>query len=166
VLENIESGRKTDVAVSQLLNIARGLTVPLSYLLAPIGTPEAPVDLPNLSDDLREMTVAEFDCWLSATPASSYRPDTMDERSDIEALEILREFGTLRREIERLQLVLDIRSSSGDSDLTGANAELVGRMKRLRTEAERVAKFLATAGIVGLQSATTDVQLEKRQGHG
>jgi transcriptional regulator with XRE-family HTH domain len=166
VLENIESGRKADIGVSQLLNIARGLCIPPSYLLAPIGTPEAAVDLPNLSDDLRRMTVAEFDCWLSATPASSYRPERMEERTDIEALAILREFGTLRRELERLQIVLDIRSTSGDSDLDGSDSEFISRMKRLRAEAERLANFLATAGIVGLRSETSAPQLEKRQEHG
>jgi len=166
VLENIESGRKADIGVSQLLNIARGLGVPPSYLLAPIGTPEALIDLPNLSDDLREMTVAEFDCWLSATPASSYRPDRMDERNDIAALETLREFGTLRRELERLQIVLDIRSSSGDPDLADGTTEIVARMERLRTEADRIANFLATAGILGLQSAARAARPEKREGHG
>jgi len=41
------------------------------------------------------MTAAEFDCWLSATPSSSYRPKLAAERTDIDILNSLRELGTL-----------------------------------------------------------------------
>ncbi|GMA94749.1 hypothetical protein GCM10025881_15730 [Pseudolysinimonas kribbensis] len=42
VLANIESGRKADLDVSQVLNIARVLKVPVSFLLAPMSRPNAP----------------------------------------------------------------------------------------------------------------------------
>lgn len=147
VLENIESGRKADISVSQLLNIARALGIPASFLLAPLGTPNAPLDLPNLSDDFDNMTAAEFDCWLSATPASSYRPRLAAERTDIDTLNTLRELGTLRRELDRLHIVLEVHNASGDPDLTSSNDEVSGRIERVLNEARRVSGLLATAGI-------------------
>jgi transcriptional regulator with XRE-family HTH domain len=147
VLENIESGRKADISVSQLLNIARALGIPASFLLAPLGTPNAPLDLPNLSDDFDDMTAAEFDCWLSATPASSYRPRLAAERTDIDTLNTLRELGTLRRELDRLHIMLEVHNASGDPDLTSSNDEVSGRIERVLNEARRVSGLLATAGI-------------------
>jgi transcriptional regulator with XRE-family HTH domain len=146
ILENIESGRKADVSVTQLLNIARGLGVPVSMLLAPIGTPDAELDLPNLSDDFRGMSVAEFDCWLSATPASSYRPRLAAERVDIEVLDSLRELGTLRRELERLRIIRDVGKASGDADLE-SNSDLEGRLETVEHEFARLNALLTSAGI-------------------
>jgi transcriptional regulator with XRE-family HTH domain len=155
ILENIESGRKSDISVSQLLNIAKALGVPPSMLLAPIGSPNSTLDLPNLSDDFDAMTAAEFDCWFSATPASSYRPALAAERVEVDILSSLRELGTLRREVERLRIVLAVQSASGDPDLVSANAEVERRVEAVTREAERVSSLLATSGlvIVDLESA-------------
>lgn len=150
ILENIESGRKADISVSQLLNIARALNVPPSYLLAPIGNPNSTLDLPNLSGDFDGMTAAEFDCWLSATPASSYRPRLAAERTDINILATLRQLGTLRRELERLHIVLAVQSSSGDPDLVAGNAEVQQRIDSIEAEARRVAGLLTSGGLTGV----------------
>lgn len=153
VLENIESGRKADISVSQLLNIARGLNVPPSMLLAPLGRPNAEVDLPNLSDDFDGMSAAEFDCWLSATPASSYRPRLAAERSDIQTLSWLRELGTLQRELERLRTVLQVHSTSGDEELNGSEVqERIGRVSR---EAARITELLSSDGMLGLEAPSS-----------
>ena len=151
VLENIESGRKADISVSQLLNIARALGVPASFLLAPLGSPNALLDLPNLSDDFAGMTAAEFDCWLSATPASSYRPRLAAERADIDTLNTLRELGTLRRELDRLHIVLEVHNASGDPDLTSSNDEVRRRVERVTVEAARISGVLASAGLTGIE---------------
>lgn len=156
ILENIESGRKADLSVSQLLNIARGLNVPVSLLLAPIGTPNAELDLPNLSDDFAGMTAAEFDCWLSATSGSAYRPRLASERSDIEILTSLRELGTLRRELDRLQIVLDTQRTSGDRDLIASNGEVQKRLDRISREATRVGELLASAGLTDITNDPAD----------
>jgi hypothetical protein len=147
VLENIESGRKADLSVSQLLNIARGLGVPPSMLLAPMATPDAELDLPNLSAHFEQMTPAEFDCWFSATPLSSYRPRLAAERGDIETLNSLRELGTLRRELERLQVVLGVQTASGDPDLMASNSNVQARIDIVTREVSRVAELLVSAGI-------------------
>ena len=146
ILENIESGRKADISVSQLLNIARGLGVPISMLLAPIGRPDDKLDLQNLGEDFDGMTVAEFDCWLSATPSSSYRPRLAAERVDISVLNSLRELGTLRREFDRLRIVRDVGAASGDSDLT-FDSSVQARLDLVERELERVAALLTSAGI-------------------
>lgn len=151
VLENIESGRKADISVSQLLNVARGLNVPPSMLLAPMGSPNAEVDLPNLSDDFAQMTAAEFDCWFAAIPASSYRPRLAAERSDIEMLASIRELGTLRRELERLRIVLEVQSASNDPDLRDMDLEVRNRMERIRQEVSRLAALLSSDGLLDLE---------------
>lgn len=148
ILENIESGRKADISVSQLLNIARALNVPPSYLLAPMGTPNSTLDLPNLSADFNGMTAAEFDCWFSATPESSYRPRLAAERTDINTLGTLRDLGILRRELERLQIVLAVQS--GDPDLADANTEVQQRIKSTQDEARRLAGLLTSGGLSGV----------------
>lgn len=147
ILENIESGRKADISITQLLNIARGLGVPISMLLAPIGTPDAELDLPNLSDDFAGMTAAEFDCWLSATPASSYRPRVAAERVDIDILTSLRELGSLRREIDRLRIVVETRKASRDRDLIETNHLVQKRLDRIAQDAASVASLLESAGL-------------------
>ncbi len=147
ILENIESGRKADISVTQLLNIARGLGVPVSMLLAPMGTPDSELDLPNLSDDFTGMTAAEFDCWLSATPASSYRPRVAAERVDIDILTSLRELGSLRREIDRLRIVVETRKASRDRDLLETNHLVQKRLDRIARDAASVASLLESAGL-------------------
>lgn len=156
ILENIESGRKADISVSQLLNIARALNVPPSFLLAPMGTPEAQLDLPNLSADFQGMTAAEFDCWLSATPASFYRPRLAAERSDINLLGTLREVGMLERELERLQIVLQVQLSSGSPELTSGTDDLRGRIHQATEEAQRLVTLLTSAGVSGVNIKSPD----------
>ena len=115
-------------------------------LLAPIGTPESHLDLPNLSDDFAEMTAAEFDCWLSATPLSSYQPRLASERSDIATLNTLRDLGTLRREIDRIRLIRDVRKSAGDADLA-SDTDIESRLESVEREAARLAALLTSSGV-------------------
>lgn len=157
ILENIESGRKADISVSQLLNIARALGVPPTMLLAPIGRPNNELDLPNLSNDFDGMTAAEFDCWLSATPASSYVPGLAAERFDIDILASLRELGTLRREVDRLRIVRDVHLTSGDPELSASSDEIDDRIDRVTREAARVSGLLESAGLIGIASEPAGV---------
>ncbi|AYG03869.1 helix-turn-helix domain-containing protein [Gryllotalpicola protaetiae] len=150
VLENIESGRKADISVSQLLNIARALDVPPSLLLAPVARPEALLDLPNLSADFNGMTSAEFDSWFSSSPAGYYRPRLAAERADIELLGSLRELGVLRRELERLQIIKDVSTGAGDADLVAGLPAIDKRIEALTGEAARLAGLLSSAGVVSV----------------
>jgi len=71
VIQNIESGRKADITVGQLLDIARGLGIPPLFLLIRVGDPEGTVDLPNLGEAVSSMSIAEFDPWFSLYSADS-----------------------------------------------------------------------------------------------
>jgi transcriptional regulator with XRE-family HTH domain len=61
VLQNIESGRKADITVAQLLEISRALGISPLLLLAPLETPLAHIDLAGIGEELRSMTATEFD---------------------------------------------------------------------------------------------------------
>jgi transcriptional regulator with XRE-family HTH domain len=146
ILENIESGRKADPSISQLLNIARALAIPPSYLLAPLGRPDSPLDLPNLSDAFAGVTAAEFDSWFAAIPTGAYRSATAAERTDIDQLNALRELHGRRREATRLRAVLQIQDESGDSDLTATRALTEERLTDVVSDVRRLEQFLESAG--------------------
>lgn len=95
VLQNIESGRKPDPSVSQLLEISRALGISPLLLLAPLETPFATLDLTGLSEDLRSMTAAQFDSWVRGTgPVTAGRAPTLLLRFEIDQIR------TLVRELE------------------------------------------------------------------
>ena len=80
VIQNIESGRKADLSVSQLLDIAMGLGVSPLVLLVPVGSPFQEVDLPGVGDDVSSLTVHEFDQWLTI-PAVTTAFETPEQAS-------------------------------------------------------------------------------------
>ncbi|PXA71874.1 helix-turn-helix domain-containing protein [Cryobacterium arcticum] len=67
VLQNIESGRKADISISQLLNIAAALGISPLMLLTRADRPFESLDIPNLSDELKDVPAWQFDAWVSAT---------------------------------------------------------------------------------------------------
>jgi hypothetical protein len=68
---NLESGRKQDMTVVQLLEFASALAISPLLLLAPLETPMAHLELPGLSDRLSTMTSAQFDAWARGTDTVS-----------------------------------------------------------------------------------------------
>jgi transcriptional regulator with XRE-family HTH domain len=108
ILQNIEANRKNDLAVAQLLNIAAALRVSPLFILAPLGSPHEHLDLPNITPAVAEMSVAEFDAWVSGLTNGGYRPVTVDELSERNQLEALRELLAERRELHRLQVIVDL----------------------------------------------------------
>ena len=148
IIENIESGRKVVLDVSHLLNIAMALRVPLSYLLAPLGEPDRPLDLPNLSQAFEGMTAIEFDSWLASSTDGRYQPESLDERNATSELHALREWSTLTREAARLQTMLELeRATSGPA---GSESPLLkstkSRLADASREAARLAAYLKSAG--------------------
>jgi hypothetical protein len=107
VLENIEAGGGNDLTVTQLLNIAWVLRVSPVFLLAPLGSPHDHLDVPGIIPELANLTVAEFDAWVSGIDGA-YHPVTADEHSERTQLEALRELLRARREARRLRSVLDL----------------------------------------------------------
>lgn len=146
ILENIESGRKADLAISQLLNIARALAIPPSFLLAPMGTADAGLDLPNLGDAFNGVSAAEFDSWLAAIPTSGYRSAVVAERADIDQLNALRELQAQRREAQRLRVVLQVQSEASDPDLESALPVTKKRLESAISAARQLEDFLRSAG--------------------
>lgn len=114
VLENIESGRRSNLDVSHILNIAYTLHVPVTALLAPLARPNDHVDLPNLIEPIAGMTVAQFDAWIAGITTADYTPTTADERNDLAQLQALRELQTSRRELHRLEVVAQLSSDQPD----------------------------------------------------
>lgn len=104
ILENIESGRRANLDISTVLNIAHTLRIPVVALLAPISRPNDAVDLPNLNDTLASMTAAQFDGWLTGTTTGAYTAPTADERTDLAEMNALRDLQTARRELHRLEV--------------------------------------------------------------
>jgi transcriptional regulator with XRE-family HTH domain len=104
ILQNIEAGRKNDLAVAQLLNIAAALKLSPLFILAPLGSPHEHLDLPNISPAVAGMSVAEFDAWVFGLTDGSYRALSADELSERTQLEAFRELLAARRELRRLEL--------------------------------------------------------------
>jgi hypothetical protein len=104
ILQNIEAGRKNDLAVAQLLNIAAALKLSPLFILAPLGSPHEKLDLPNISPAVAGMSVAEFDAWVSGLSDGSYRALSADELSERTQLEAFRELLAARRELRHLEL--------------------------------------------------------------
>lgn len=101
VIQNIEAGRKADLSISQLLNIAHGLRVAPAFLLAPVARPFDPVDLPNLGPKVAAMNVAEFTAWLAAD--GNAFPLTFPELADWRMLRAQRELYGAVLELSRLE---------------------------------------------------------------
>jgi transcriptional regulator with XRE-family HTH domain len=145
VIENIESGRKVNLEVGQLLSIAMALRVPPTYLLAPIGDPNAPLDLPNLSDVFDGMTASQFDAWLSNRPYGNYKASTNDEMNARSELAALREFVDLTSEIERLREAIDVPPVFKQED-EDSWRRLEARLRTAENEIKRVHVYLIAAG--------------------
>lgn len=137
-IENIESGRKADLSISQLLNIAMTLQVPSAYLLAPMGRPSATLDLPNLGDAFTNMTAAEFDSWFASVPDADHRADSAEERNDLAELQALRELQVLRRERRRLTSVGQIAETSP--------LKIRDRIEYLQEQITTLVEYLRSAG--------------------
>jgi transcriptional regulator with XRE-family HTH domain len=149
ILQNIEANRKNDLAVAQLLNIAAALRVSPLFILAPLGSPHEHLDLPNITPAVAEMSVAEFDAWFSGLTNGGYRPATADEYSERTQLEALRELLAERRELHRLQVIVDLENElpvvgEGAPASEWDNTEL--RIEEAKRRISRLEIYLGSAG--------------------
>jgi len=145
-IENIEFGRKVSVDVVHLLNIAMATRFPLSFFLAPLARPDAPIELPGLSTAFETLNVDEFESWLTAASDGSYRPQSIEERNAISELQAFREMRALLAEIRRLETALSLQRdvlNGQDEALIAGNEE---KLERAHREVERVRQFLSAAG--------------------
>ena len=150
VIENIEAGRKPDLPVSQLLNIAFALGVPPVYLLVPIERLGQPLDLPNLSPPLAGMDPLEFDAWVTGSSTGAFRPPTAAEQASRAELDALRELDAARRESNRLQASLEIvadGAARGELPVPGQEwAPTRLRLEQLDAQIQQLEGYLRSAG--------------------
>ena len=149
IIENIEAGRKTDLPISQLLNIAYALQVPPVYLLAPLDSSTAKIDLPNLSPELASMTPLQFDSWMSGLGTGAFRSPTAADHASRAELQALRELDALRREQRRIATISSLNSDQpvvGDSAADLESARLDARRLEVISQIELLEKFLRSAG--------------------
>jgi hypothetical protein len=114
-LLEIESGADGDLNVALLLNVSWVLRVSPAFILAPLGSPHEHLDLPDLIPDVRALTVAEFDAWVSGIDGI-YRPITADEHSERAQLEALRELLRARREASHYEAILELHGEDAHLD--------------------------------------------------
>lgn len=147
IIENIESGRKVNLDVSQLLNIAMALEVPPSFLLAPIAAPSSRLDLPGLSDAFSEMTALQFDAWLASDTGTAYLPVSSNERYARLELDALRRLTEIDSEILRLRASIgganQVRDVVGVLDLVTSYRE---RIEQALSERARIRAYLVSSG--------------------
>ncbi len=147
IIENIESGRKVSLDVTQLLNIAMALEVPPSYLLAPVGAPRSKVDLAGLSNAFKEMTAIEFDAWMSGATGTTYVPVSANERYARLELEALREITLLDAELDRLEVARraahEVSHDIGVLDFVTSYQERIGHAQ---IERDRLHAYLTSCG--------------------
>jgi transcriptional regulator with XRE-family HTH domain len=146
-LQNIETGRLTNVSVSQLLNIAYALKVAPSLLLAPLGRPTDTIDLPNLSSGLAAMTTAEFDAWLTGANAGGYRPTNAAELAERNELAALRDLENLVRERARLRTLLQLEHDTGNLPTPGKPWDRIeDRLVLADQKINEITTYLRSAG--------------------
>jgi transcriptional regulator with XRE-family HTH domain len=147
ILQNIETGRLSNLSVSQLLNIAYALKVAPSFLLAPLGRPTDPLDLPNLSSGLTSMTSVEFDAWLSGTNAGAYRPTNAAEIAERTELAAYRDLHHLLREQSRLRVLKDMEGDALNGAAGSKPWDRTGdRLASTEQAIAEVLEFLQSAG--------------------
>ena len=65
VVQNVESGRKSDLTVAQLLDIAFALRVTPAFLIAPVNQMGDRFEYPNVGAEVANLTVQEALAWMT-----------------------------------------------------------------------------------------------------
>ena len=112
VLQNIESGRKKDISVGQLLDISKALDLSPIFFLVPIEKPFAEVDLANVGSDVARMKSFEVvDLLFGSSPADSV-PSMVAQRTLLEMRNLI---SAVSRYRELMSEHLDNQSASETS---------------------------------------------------
>ena len=151
ILQNIEAGRKNDLAVAQLLNIAAALKISPLFILAPLGSPHERLDLPNISPAVAAMSVAEFDAWVSGLTNGGYQALSADEYSERAQLEAFRELLAARRELHHLETMPQFEYTkewlvSQETDDKVIRANIQARTDETKRRIQQLEIYLGSAG--------------------
>ncbi|QBJ20544.1 XRE family transcriptional regulator [Kocuria marina subsp. indica] len=150
VISNIELGRKVDLTVVELLEIAHALGVSPQSLLVDQARPYEPTAIPGVSEQISEMTAIDFLEWLSL-PFEAHpllMAPTIGAPEDTTLLIALRQYEVQRRLVEHhVELVRTaIRANEQFPDFNDV-AHLRRQAAESRDELVRQAAFLRDRGI-------------------
>jgi transcriptional regulator with XRE-family HTH domain len=120
VIRNIENGRKAEVSIVHLLEIAWAIGVSPIVLLLDYSTPTQPAKIPGLGPNFDPATVAEVDEWFSMPWAY----DAVRYSS-----ELLYDHGAAD-ELAKVSLVRDYRKLIMERDLAQAEAKKRADLQR------------------------------------
>jgi hypothetical protein len=137
ILRNIEAGRKNDLAVAQLLNLAWALRVSPLFILAPLGSPDAHLDLPNIISDVQKLKTSEFDAWVSGDTSGIYRPIIAAEMNERAQLEALHELLRAKQEARRLGTVVRLEAELTDAGTPHDGADHWRNIEQRLADAQR-----------------------------
>ena len=149
IVQKIAAGRKNDLPVSQLLDIAKALRVTPISLRTAIANPSAPLDVANLSPGSDGMTVVEFDAWISGELDGAYHWATNDEHSERAQLLATPELHTQLRERSRLAVKVEGERFVESADKIAATTAFDTTEVRLPEVSRRIKQltsYLAAAG--------------------
>jgi transcriptional regulator with XRE-family HTH domain len=146
-IQNVEAGRKAELTVSQLLNIAFALRLPPVYLLAPLGKPHDRLDLTNLSEDLTQMTVIEFDAWLSGNTLGAYRVTSAAEHRDRNLIHAMRDLEFQNRERTRLGREFELEAELASDGHQGRSQETQRGIEDASRRIRELLEYLNSAGL-------------------
>lgn len=109
VISNIESGRRIDPSISEVIEIAKGLGISPLFLLAPVMRPTASIDLANTSAQISQTSSEEFLSWFMFESSDLTRRDSIQ----FDLYKTFRNTQLLLREQKRCQRIRDRRREQG-----------------------------------------------------
>jgi len=111
VIANIESGRKTDITIDQLLEISWALGVPPVALALPIDRPFETILISQDQEIPQSMWISDVMDWMTSTPAAFQRDRTpVASPAGVVArnrIRVIREIDDVRGELYRLRAAPD-----------------------------------------------------------
>lgn len=129
-VQNVESGRKADVSVTYLLEIARAVGVPPVMLLVDVDHPFEPVEGLPLGEQFDGLRVWQFDDWFSGVG----NPTTADV-GGVAALDKRVLLERVRQMVDELnewhRTAANIAGGRGGDDLQFAQEQRQERIDRL-----------------------------------
>lgn len=173
VIANLESGRKDDVTVKQLVALANALGVPPACLVVDLFDPgsPAPYEMPSRSwevfvvddlevkqrDTLKRST--EFFQWFGGRALFAEQPLEGAQKMAYEAMNALEGYNSAWGEFHRaLKAYLDFEQASPD-DVIDGEADYVA--ERLKDAAENVVRWVKALDGYGIKNSKIEATVDR-----
>ncbi|WP_026851065.1 helix-turn-helix domain-containing protein [Glaciibacter superstes] len=169
VIQNIEGGRKSEISLPQVLDIAMALGVPPITLMTDVFHPNRLVDTEGVGSDVAALTNEEFILWFQGDPgirAAFDASSSTDAENGLGPAGTRSPFRTVVRfipylaEIQRRldaylrRLPRDLETARTAKDLT-LETGIRERLEMLESEAEHL-RWLLKEGGVNFETADSD----------